>query len=130
MGARAGASYACCWHQGLSSLVTFCIWLLIAQPVCSAVCLSFPIPLATDFHSFLLSCLNTTKALTGMSNLRDMYVDSDMTRLCYGTEVDIMKPIKPLWKYRPGTLLTGFPVALPGEEGRSFPGRLRNLRVF
>ena len=36
-------------HLGLSALVTFCIWLEIAWPVCLAMCFSFPIPLSKKF---------------------------------------------------------------------------------
>jgi len=41
-----------------------------------------------------------------------------------------MELIKPLGKNQPGTLFTGFPATLPGEQGRSLLGRLRNLRIF
>ena len=41
-----------------------------------------------------------------------------------------MEPIKASWENWPGTLLTGFPAALPDEYGRSLPGMPRNLKIF
>lgn len=39
----------------------FISWLLIFSAVCLAICLSFPISLAKEFPSFLLTCFRSTE---------------------------------------------------------------------
>lgn len=72
-----------------------------------------------------------TKVLTGMSNLRMMYTESNMIRQSWETNIDFMEPIKSLGEKntQSNTLFTRFPTALQGKESQVLAGA-GNLENF